>query len=185
VNAILPTASRQPPELTTRDLDMLQELAELGMILVRLAAQEAQKDQATEPTRSRRADPMLIFLRLSTAIRETIILKTRLAAGTLPRAAREPKTQNLQASHQPEDPRRPLILRYFREGIDLTSRKSKIATSQHIIETHIDAELAKDPQHRLPGRDILLKICKSLDLPFYATRMHNDLLHPPQTAKAA
>ncbi len=184
MNAILP----QGAELNARDLDMLQELAELGMQLARLAVQQAQQDTATEPLRPRRADPRLIFLRLSTAIRETLVLKTRLAAGILPpppRPPRETKARPTDASHQPEDARRPLILRYFREGIDLTRQKSKIATSPQIIETHIDAELAKDPDHRLPGRDILLKICKSLDLPFYANRMPGDLLRPPQTRKAA
>jgi hypothetical protein len=195
LNAILPKTSTEVPELgaptmSARDLDMLQELAELGMQLARLAVAQAKQDEAVEPPRPRRADPRLIFLRLSTAIRETIILKTRLAAGILPpppRAPREPKTQPqpIEAAHQPEDPRRPLIRRYFSEAIDLTRQKSKIATSQAIVETHIDAELAKDPDHRRPGRDILLKICKSLDLPFYANRMHADLLRPPQIPKAA
>ncbi len=178
MNAILPRA----PELNPRDLGLLQELAELGMQLARLAVQQAQQDQV-EPPRPRRPDRHLIFLRLSSAIRETLVLKTRLAAGILPpppRAPREPKTP-----HQPDDARRPLILRYFREGIDLTHQKSKIATSPQIIETHIDAELAKDPDHRVPGRDMLLKICKSLDLPFYANRIPSDLLRPPQTRKAA
>jgi hypothetical protein len=166
---------------------MLQELAELGMQLARLAVQQAQQDHATEP-RPRRADRHLIFIRLSTTIRETIVLKTRLAAGILPpppRPPREPKTLPTEALNKPEDARRPLILRYFREGIDLTRQKSKIATSQQIIETHIDAELAKDPDHRLAGRDVLLKICKSLDLPFYANRMPGELLRPPQIRKAA
>ncbi len=183
LNAIIPKASPQAPELTARDLDLLQELAELGMQLARLAVQQAQQDQATEP-RPRRADPRLIFIRLSTTIRETIVLKTRLAAGILPpppRPPREPKTQPSDASQRLEDARRPLILRYFRDGIDLTRQKSKIATSQQIVEAHIDAELAKDPDHRLPGRDILLKICKSLDLPFYANRMHSDLLRRPKS----
>jgi hypothetical protein len=187
LNAIIPKACPQAPELNPRDLDMLQELAELGMQLARLAVQQAQQDQATEP-RPRRADPRLIFIRLSTTIRETIVLKTRLAAGILPpppRPPREPKTQPSDASQRLEDARRPLILRYFRDGIDLTRQKSKIATSQQIIETHIDAELAKDPEGRLPGRDILHKICKSLDLPFYANRLPSDLLRPPQIPKAA
>jgi hypothetical protein len=195
LNAILSKACPQALELTAPGLnagylDMLQELAELGMQLARLAVQQAQQEPATEPPRPRRADPRLVFLRLSTAIRETIILRTRLAAGILPptpRAPREPKThaQPIEATQQPEDARRALILRYFREGIDLTRQKSKIATSQKIVETHIDAELAKDPDHRLPGRDILLRICKSLDLPFYANRIPADLLRRPQTPKAA
>jgi hypothetical protein len=166
---------------------MLQELAELGMQLARLAVQQAQQEQATEPPRPKRADPSLVFLRLSTTIRDTIILKTHLAADILPappRPPREPKTQP-HPTEAPQDARRALILRYFREGIDLTRQKSKIATNQQIVETHIDAELAKDPDHRLPGRDILLKICKSLDLPFYANRIPNDLLRPPQIPKAA
>jgi hypothetical protein len=167
---------------------MLQELAELGMQLARLAVHEAQQDHASEPTRPRRADPRLTFLRLSTGIRETIVLKTRLAAGILPpapRAPREPKPQNTTTPTTTEDPRRPLILHYFREGIDLTRQKSKIATSHHIVETHIDAALAQDPHHRLPGRTILRKICKSLDLPFYANRIHTDLLRPPHLPTAA
>jgi len=167
---------------------MLQELAELGMQLARLAVQQAQQEQATEPPRLRRADPSLVFLRLSSAIRDTIVLKTRLAAGILPappRPPREANTQPIAAAQQPQDPRRALILRYFREAIDLTRQKSKIATNQQIVETHIDAELAKDPDHRRPGRDILLRICKSLDLPFYASRIHSDLLRPPQIPKAA
>jgi hypothetical protein len=183
LNAIIPHA----PELNPRDLDMLQELADLGMQLARLAVQQAQQDQA-EPPRPRRPDRHLIFLRLSSAIRETLVLKTRLAAGILPpppRPPRELKTPPAEAPLQLEDARRPLILRYFREGIDLTRQKSKIATSPQIIETHIDAELAKDPDHRLPGRDMLLRICKSLDLPFYANRIPSDLLRPPQTRRAA
>jgi len=188
LNAILPKASPQAPELNQRDLDMLQELAELGMQLARLAVQQAHQEQETEPARPRRADRHLIFIRLSSAIRETIVLQTRLAAGILPpppRAPREPKTPPAEASRNPQDARRPLILRYFREAIDLTQQKSKIATSQQIVENHIDAELAKDPDHRLPGCAILRKICKSLDLPFYANRMPSDLLRPPQTHKAA
>jgi hypothetical protein len=189
LNAILPKACPQALDLSARDLDMLQELAELGMQLAHLAVQQAQQDTATEPLRPRRADPRLVFLRLATTIRETINLKTRLAAGILPPPPREPKTQPQPqpraASNTPQDPRRALILRYFREGIDLTRQKSKSATSQQVVEDHIDAELAKDPEARLPGRDILLKICKSLDLPFYASRIHSDLLRRPQTHKAA
>jgi hypothetical protein len=167
---------------------MLQELAELGMQLARLAVHDAQQDHTAEPTRPRRADPRLTFLRLSSGIRETIVLKTRLAAGFLPpapRAPRDSKPQPTTAQTTKEDPRRPLILRYFRDGIDLTRQKSKIATSQHIVETHIDAALAQDPEARLPGRDILQKICKSLDLPFYVNRMHSDLLRPPELPNAA
>jgi hypothetical protein len=190
----LPAASpQQAPELNARDLDLLQELAELGMQLARLAAQEALQDQAqqeAQPSRTRRADPRLVFLRLSNAIRQTIILKTRIAAGILPPPPRPPRTSKTQppgmeGERKPEDPRRPLILRYFREGIDLTRQKSKIATSHQIVEDHIDAELAKDPQHRLPGRAILRNICKSLDLPFYASRMHSDLHHARGNTKAA
>jgi len=194
LNAIQPTASsHQAPELNLRDLDMLQELAELGMQLAHLATQQALQDQAspsTETPRLKRPDPRLIFLRLSHAIRQTIILKTRLAAGILPPPPRPPRASKpqpseMEAPHKPEDPRRPLILRYFREGIDLAGQKSKIATSHQIVEDHIDAELAKDPRRRLPGRTILLNICKSLDLPFYASRMHNDLRRPRANAKAA
>jgi hypothetical protein len=167
---------------------MLQELAELGMQLARLAVQQASQEPVTERPGLGRVDSRIIYLRLSSAIRETLVLKTRLAAGNLPpppRPPREPKPLPIEALNKPQDPRRALILRYFREGIDLTRQKSKIATSPQIVETHIDAELAKDPEHRLAGRDILLKICKSLDLPFYANRMPSDLLCPPQTHKAA
>jgi len=101
-----------------------------------------------------------------------------------PRLPREAKTQP-HPTGAPQDARRALILRYFREGIDLTRQKSKIATSQQIVETHVDAELAKDPQARLAGRVILLKICKSLGLPFHANRIPSDLLRPPQIPKAA
>jgi hypothetical protein len=172
---------------------MLQELAELGMKLARLATQEALADQVPQPTeapRPRRADPRLIFLRLSHAIRQTIILKSRLAAGLLPAPPRPPRASKTQppcmeAPNSQEDPRRPLILHYFREGIDLTRQKSKIATSHRIVEDHIDAELAKDPEARLPGRTLLMNICKSLDLPFYATRMHSDLHRSRTNANAA
>jgi hypothetical protein len=166
---------------------MLQELAELGMQLARLAVRQAQQEPATASNTPKRSDPSLVFLRLSTAIRDTIILKTRLAAGILPAPPRQPREAKTQPhpTETPQDARRALILRYFREGIDLTRQKSKIATSQQIVETHIDAELAKDPEGRLPGRDILLKICKSLDLPFYANRLPSDLLRPPKIPKAA
>jgi hypothetical protein len=160
------------------------------MQLAELAASQALEEHKSSPENPdprppRRADPRLVFLRLSRTIRETITLKIRLAAGILPEQPRprpQPATPPAtQAASPPEDPRRPLIIRYFREAIDLTRQKRKTPITHQHIEHHVDTELAKDPQHSLNGRAVLQNICKSLELPFYANRIHADLLRPPRT----
>jgi hypothetical protein len=201
VNAIHPASSLQPAPVPTRELEILWRLAELSMEFAELTASEAREEakatpeQATaKPSRPRQADPRLIFLRFERAVRDTIALIRRLAGGTIaivPRSPREaaprptPEPATIEAPNSPEDPRRAHIARYFREAIDTTRRKHKPPLTQQEIEAHIDAELARDPNHRLEGRVVLLRICKSLNLPFYANRMHPDLFRTPSAPALA
>jgi len=172
---------------------MLQRFAELTMQLAEQVAREALEETTSNTeNRPRRADPRLIFLRLSRTIRDTIILKIRLAAGLppeVPRTRRNPapppapeaaQAPAIQAAAPPEDPRRPHIIRYFREAIDITRQKRKTPITHQHIEDRINTALANDPHRTLPGGTILRSICKSLELPFYASRMHTDLLRPPR-----
>jgi hypothetical protein len=190
VNAIHPTAAlNQAPEPLDREMEMLWRLAELSMELAELTAREIREEAASQPEqpkvdRPRRADPRLIYTRLERAVRDTIALIRRLAAGLLPKAPRSPreiaphptpKPAAMEAPKPPEDPRRFPILHYFRQAIDINAKRRKIPITHQDIENRVDSELANDPDHRHQGRDILLKICKSLDLPFYANRMHPDL----------
>jgi hypothetical protein len=201
VNAITPTVSPdQAIDINVSNLAMLRRLAELGMQLAELTAREALQEATakpeqlnTESPRARGTDARLIFLRLWHGIHANIELETRLAAGIPPKAPRPrhepapPQTlaPTAEAPNPDEDPRRAPILHYFREGIDITQKKRKIPITHQQIEERVDAELAKDPNRCLPGNFLLLKICKSLDLPFYATRMPIDLLRPPRPLKPA
>jgi hypothetical protein len=187
-------------------VEILQRLIVLATQLAELASRQAHEEatapppeQASkQPRRPAYADPKIIFLRLRRAIQETIAFKNRLAAALqfearyqarepAPNAKPEPaiiteapEPAATPAPNPPDDPRRPHIARYFREGIDITAKKRKTPLTLHDVDKAIDAELAKDPDRRLQGRVILLKVCKSLDLPFYATRMRTELYRPPQ-----
>jgi hypothetical protein len=92
---------------------------------------------------------------------------------------RPPPERVAASAKPPDDPRHPHILRYLRDAIDITHKKRKTPITHQDIENRITAELAKDPHHCLQGRVILLNVCKSLDLPFYANRMRPDLFRPP------
>jgi len=174
-------------------VEILRRLVELSMQLAELTARQIQEEAAAKPEQAkaepRRADPRLIYLRLDRAIRDTIALIKRIAAGDLPKAPRSPREPAPRAAAESaaktvldphQDPRRPHILRYFSEGIDITQKRRKIPLTQQDIENHVTAELIKDSQQRLQGSSVLLRICKSLDLPFYATRMSPELLRPPR-----
>ncbi len=203
---------QQAPELPTSepavsDVEVLQRLIVLATQLAELAARQAQEEATSpppeqagkQPRRPAYADPKIVFLRLRRAIQDTIAFKNRLAAVKVfeaqcksrvaaPRpkpepaitAAAEPATT--QAPIPPTDPRRPHIARYFREGIDITEKRRKTPITFQDVDNAIDAELAKDPNHRLQGRYILLKVCKSLDLPFYANRLNRELFRPTPIA---
>jgi hypothetical protein len=202
LNAISPTAPLQAPEIPTTDIGILERLIALGIQLADLAFRQAHEEAtpkppeqaAKEPRRQGRADSRLIFLRLRRAIHDTIAFKNRLIAAMMidevqarrkatPRPT--PETATSEAPNPPEDPRRRPILRYFREGIDITYKRHKNPITHEAIEAHVTAELAKDPDQRVEGRNILQKICKSLDLPFYASHMPPELLRPPQPPAAA
>jgi len=204
LNAISPTPALQlPPEPATSDLDILQRLIVVASQLADLAARQAneeatppQPDQAAkQPPRAGRADPKVIFLRLRRAIQETIAFRNRLAAGILTMASREPAPRPARepAPHPPsqpapitpeapQDPRRPHILGYFRESNEINRKRRKNPITQAHIEERVTAELASDPQQKIPGHAILLRLCKSLDIPFYATRLPPDLFRPPRPA---
>jgi hypothetical protein len=200
-------------ELPTTDIGILQRLIELSLQLadlaLRQAFQEASSQEATtppteqatteqatmKPRRAGRADSRQIFLRLRRAIMETIAFKNRLIAGmmveelhtrrkAMPRPTPEPASAPAPAPASREDPRRPHIARYFRESINLNERKRKIPITLQEVDTRIESELAKDPDYRLQGRSILLKVCKSLNLPFYPNRMSPELFRPAPPAPA-
>jgi hypothetical protein len=206
VNAISQTATlQQAAESTSRELEILWRLIDLSMELAELTAREirelaaARPEQAkTEPPGHKRTDPRVIFLRFDRAIRDTVTLIKRLAVGALPQAAvntprpkREaapcptPEPAAIEAPNAPEDFRRPHIIRYLREANELTRHKRKKPITNEQIEESVNAELAKDPSRRLQGRFILLKVCKSLGLPYYANQLHADLFRPPQPTTPA
>jgi hypothetical protein len=204
LNAISPAAAPPPAiELSQTDLDMLQELASLTMQLARLAAREAleepagQPDQATEPPRRRRADPRLVFLRLSRTVRDIIILKTQLAAGTLrsqPRAATLPPAPagpfpkshpTAQAAKLRQDPRRAVILRYFKDAIPQACAPHDVSAILQHTETIIDAEFAKDPTRRFSHTNIIAKICKLLEHPADKNQTPGKFPCPPIPKSAA
>ncbi len=204
MNAISPTASLQAPDLPMTDIRVLERLIALSMQLADLAFRQAhQEDKATDekaespeqpakqPRRPGRADSRQIFLRLRRAIMETIAFKNRLIAGLLleeaharRKAAPRPTPEPLSApaERSPEDPRRPHIVRYVRQVIGIAQKRRKTPITLQEVDTQIDAELAKDPNRRLQGRQIVLNLCKSLDIPFHANLMSRELFRPTPPA---
>jgi hypothetical protein len=172
---------------------------QLADLAFRQAHEEDKSQDTSEPPeqpakpsrRAGRADSRQIFLRLRRAIMETIAFKNRLIAGlmleeaharrkAMPRPTPEPLSA--PAERSPEDPRRPHIARYVRQVIGIAQKRRKSPITLQEVDTQIDAELAKDPKRRLQGRQIVLKLCKSLDLPFHANLMSRELFRPTPPA---
>ena len=108
MNAYTPTHPNRPApsQTTAQHMRMLQRLAELGMELAELAAEQAKSahtDTAPEP---HQPDPTLAFTRLSRTVTAAIALHTTLQAG--PRQ---------QTPIQPADPEEEYRRRFLRQAL--------------------------------------------------------------------
>jgi hypothetical protein len=157
----------------TRHLAMLQRLAEIGMQLAERAAAEALQEPSAEIPKRRRPDPTLLFIRLSAMVRACITQQARLAAGKVPAA---PRAQGQTGS----DPRRHLVSAFLHDAIeDSPKPKPARAKIHHEVEAVIDEYLARDPELRHAGGEVIIEICEKFDIPYDTARMVDDLLLPP------
>ncbi len=168
---------------------MLQELAELGMAIARAAAsqtlselnaapvqpaapqpetQPAPPPEPAPPTPPLR-DPGLLFTRASHAVRATIALAARLAAP-------DPKFRPLP----PPDTRRALIRDELNKSVAASGHDRRIQSDlrQETAE-RLEDERAADPDGARMPAEILLDICKALDLPYDITKLRDPFFNTP------
>jgi hypothetical protein len=179
MNAIPPSPPAQelPEARTVRHLAMLRELAEIGMALARAVGEQALQElapqagpleapQAARPaTTPSRAEPATTFARLARAVRQTIALEARIAAGGIP-GARTP-----HALRPAPDARRQVIRRVLRQvaaadGIPLDRE----------IDERLGDELDADPDGAAPVEDVIAAICHDLGLPRGIARQPDEVL---------
>jgi hypothetical protein len=76
----LPTQGSEAAERRARHLRMLAELADIGMELVQHVKRQVLEEEVS-PGRTKYADPVLAFTRLARAVRQTLALEAKVAAG--------------------------------------------------------------------------------------------------------
>ena len=76
----LPTQGSEAGERRARHLRMLAELADVGMELVQHVKRQVLEEEVS-PDRAKFADPVLAFTRLAKAVRQTLALEAKVAAG--------------------------------------------------------------------------------------------------------
>jgi len=152
LNAISP----EPPpadERTQRHLSMCEELAELGMGLVRAVAHKAMQDWTEDEARAKppakRPDPAQTFVRLSGAVRQAIALEARIAKG--------PTTQARRGREKKFDPRRATLKRLVHETTERNPDRNDLRKgAQQTIEDH----LADDLYDETAMPDLFQSICR-------------------------
>jgi len=143
-----------PDERTERHLAMCQEMAELGMKLVRAVSHKALRDwteEAPEPQAkaAKKPDPALTFSRLTGAVRQAIALEARIA--------NPPQTQARRGREKKFDPRRATLKRLVHET---TERKPDRNDLRKGAERTIEDHLADDFYDNTPMPDLFQIICK-------------------------
>jgi hypothetical protein len=84
-------------DLVARHVRMCRDLAELGMKLARVAAEKVLADPAAaaakpaQKTHGKAPDGTQLFLRLSSLVRQLMLMEVRLAGGAAPRATAAPR----------------------------------------------------------------------------------------------
>jgi hypothetical protein len=141
-----------PPENPV--VAMLDELLERGMKLARAVSDQALQDGAAEP-KPRSADPRQIFLRLWTAMRQTIALQARLTAR--PKAA-APASKSAAA-----EARRDII----RRALDIaTATHPNRVKVRLMAQQRMNQMLARDPEGTTPLPDQIAAICQACGIKF-------------------
>jgi hypothetical protein len=152
VNAISPEPQPPPDERTERHLAMCQEIAELGMQLLRAVAHQAIQDWTEEQPEAKapkKPDPALTFSRLSGAVRQAIALEARIA--------NPPQTQARRSREKKFDPRRATLKRLVHETTERNPDRNDLRKgAQHTIEDH----LADNAYDDTPMPDLFQSICK-------------------------
>jgi len=168
VNAI----SSEPPranERTERHLAMCQEMAELGMQLVRAVAhkalQEWAEDEAQAKPAARKPDPALTFSRLSGAVRQAIALEARIAQG--------PPTQARRGREKKFDPRRATLKRLVHETTERNPDRNDLRKG---AQQTIDDHLADDLYDETAMPDLFQSICREAGIEISQRTLSDDML---------
>jgi hypothetical protein len=180
VNALTPVARPRETDAERRDreLDMLREMAELGMQMARAAAARAldpdsqtAPDQPAAPDFAR--DPTLAFARATRAVRQAIALETRIAAAEPAPARAQP------APAFAHDPRRPALRQALYKLADAEPERAARTQLRRHIDERIEHELLADPGADLPPGDVFAAICDDLGLRLDPSALPDELLGLP------
>ena len=159
-----PTSTESDDDDILRLRGWLKEIGEFGMDLIRHTAPKAAA-QIKEPPPSKPPTINYVaeFLRLSSAMKQIINLELRLRAA-------DPARRSLYVrSPAANDPRQAPLRRTLFQAIVMAPDPARL---HRAANERIDAELLADPDEKIPVGDILMSICKLLDI-------HIDLRHLP------
>lgn len=188
MNAISPAlrdvsgASSEAPETDdarrARHLDMLREIAELGMKIARVAAAQA-LDTAPEPDAP---DPSLTFTRATSSVRQAIALEARIVAGIVPTS----RPNAVPARAHSFDLRRTLLRQTLHQALDAEPDRSVRNELRREIDERIEQDLCEDPEAAISACDIFIAISEDLGLRIDPSRLPSELLglEPPSVPPA-
>jgi len=160
----------EPDERTQRHLAMCQEMAEIGMQLIRAVAHKAMQDWTEEEPEpqakaAKKPDPALTFTRISGAVRQAIALEARIAQG--------PPTQARRGREKKFDPRRATLKRLVHETTERNPDRNDLRKgAQHTIEDH----LADNAYDDTPMPDLFQSICKEAGIEISQKTLSDEML---------
>lgn len=172
-SAILAPAPDDLEGRTARQLAMLQELAEIGMQIVRAVRDEALATDAPAaddaPQRSSRfgnGDLGLVYSRVARAVRQTVALETRVAEGGQ-KACLERDQRHATAIRWAAHERRSEIRGYVTEAIE--AEAADRMTSDHEVERLLDdledrIDAYDDVLGDAPIGEVVARICADLGI---------------------
>lgn len=162
-----PPVSEPAAVAHARHLDMLREMAELGMRAARAATDRIVA--APEPSDAKVADPSLTLARATHAVRQAIALEQRVRAGVTP-------VRPLRRLG-PDDKRRAPL----REALHDAAKKAEPdraarAKLCRFIDERLDAELNDDPEGKIAINKLLEAIANQLGLVLDVAQLSDEVL---------
>jgi hypothetical protein len=112
-------------------------------------------------------------------VRDTVMMRAKLAAGILPRdRSQDENTGGARPAKKPRDPREKPIEDYLLDIILKTPHVAVNRAAHQQIATRVDELLKSDPDFEYTGSMIVATVCDEFKIPYDLAQMSNDLIFP-------
>jgi hypothetical protein len=145
----------------------------------RKAARQAARANPEAPKPHRIAESRPHLARLSRMVRDTVMMRAKLAAGILPRdRSQDENSSGASLPKKPVDPRERHVCDFL---VDIILKTPHVAVDRAVhqqIPILVKEHLESDPEFEHSGSEIVAAICDQFKIPYDLAQMSNDLIFP-------